>query len=140
MENNEENKAIVETSQSAENSDAPKKKVHAFHAINGVLRFILNIVAFFLFLLAYSIIYTINTSDSVIPVLFLSVFGFIFAIGGGIVFLVALILTIIGLVRLTAIIQKKEKVSIATIILDVLTTLFIIANGVFIYLIVTSVG
>ena len=104
------------------------------------MRFILNIVAFFLFLLAYSIIYTINTSDSVIPVLFLSVFGFIFAIGGGIVFLVALILTIIGLVRLTAIIQKKEKVSIATIILDVLTTLFIIANGVFIYLIVTSVG
>ena len=139
-----ENKALTETNDSDvtvdEKSKKPKKKVHAVHAISGVLRLILNLVALFLFFLGYSIIEIIKSNNEIISTLLLSVFGFIFSIAGGIVFLIALILTIIALVRLTAIAARKEKLSIATKIMDVLIVLLTIGNGVFIYFIIAAVA
>lgn len=141
---NDENKSLTEINDSNvtvnEKSDKPKKKVHAVHAISGVLRLILNLVALFLFFLGYSIIEVIKSNNEIVSTLFLSVFGFIFSIAGGIVFLIALILTIIALVRLTAIAARKEKLSIATKIMDVFIVLLTIGNGVFIYFIIAAVA
>lgn len=115
-------------------------KVHTAHVVNGVLRLILNIVALLLFILSYSIITTIQSNNEIFSALFLSVFGFIFAIAGGIIFLIALILTIIALVKLVKIIQLKEKLSIATKTTDVSIIVLTIVNTVFVLLIIAAVA
>ncbi len=143
MDNNE-NKSLTEINDANITADTKSNttngKAHVAHAVNGVLRLILNIVSLFLFILSYSIITTIRSNNEIFSALFLSVFGFLFAIAGGIIFLIALILTIIALVKLVKMIQLKEKLSIATKIADVFIIILTIANGVFICLIIAALA